>query len=56
MEAEAREILAEAVRTGDVPVDGATLQRWVEHMYGGKKPRGVVDDLLVERRRESARE
>jgi hypothetical protein len=34
----------------------AELQAFVDKLYGGKKPKGVVDDLIAERRREAARE
>jgi mRNA interferase RelE/StbE len=33
----------------------AKLQDWVDEQYGGKKPRGVVDKLIRERRRRVAR-
>lgn len=64
MEAEARAILAEACLTGSrshAIADGATakatrLQAFVDKLYGGKKPKNVVDDLIAERRREAAKE
>jgi len=33
----------------------AKLQDWVDDQYGGRKPRGVVDELIKERRRRAAR-
>ena len=64
MEAEAREILAEAClrdekpRTTPEDVAAAVeeLQAFVDKLYGGRKPKCVVDDLIAERRREAARE
>jgi plasmid stability protein len=57
MEAEARMILAEAVqRPEPKPVDLAALRDFMVRLYGGKLPTGVVDDLIVERRREAKRE
>jgi plasmid stability protein len=57
MEAEARMILAEAVRQPEPkPVDLAALRAFMERLYEGKLPRGVVDDLIVERQREARRE
>ncbi len=55
MEAEAREILAEAV-TADEPLSPAELQQWVAERMGGTSGRGMVDELIAERRREAARE
>jgi hypothetical protein len=34
----------------------SALQDWVDSLYGASKPQQVVDELLAERRRESARE
>jgi plasmid stability protein len=57
MEAEPRMILAEAVRQPEPqPVDLAALRAFMERLYEGKLPRGVVDDLIAERRREARRE
>jgi plasmid stability protein len=54
MEAEARLILAEAVRQpGPKPVALARLQGFMLELYGGELPTGVVDDLITERRREA---
>jgi plasmid stability protein len=52
MEAEAREILAAAVKPGRRAnaTGGAELQAFVDRLYGGHKPRGVVDELICERR------
>ena len=54
MEAEARAILTAACRA-DEPAT-TDLQSWVESLYGAKKPAEVVEALLAERRKESARE
>jgi plasmid stability protein len=56
MEAEARAILTEACMKPDPSVSARALQEWVDHLYGKKKPKNVVDVLIAERRRESARE
>jgi plasmid stability protein len=58
MEAEARMILAEAVQQPEPKpvVDLAALRDFMVRLYGGKLPTGVVDDLIVERRREAKRE
>ena len=57
MEAEARMILAEAVRQPEPkPVDLAALRAFMMRLYGGELPSGVVDDLIAERRREARRE
>lgn len=56
MEAEARIILAEACSCDDKARPAADLQAWVTALYQGKKPRGVTDALIRERRREAARE
>lgn len=56
MEAEAREILTAACPPDEPSLDGAALQEWVERLYRGRKPDGVVDALIAERRRESAGE
>jgi antitoxin FitA len=57
MEAEARMILADAVgKPEPKPVDLAALRVFMERLYGGKLPRGVVDDLIAERRWEARRE
>jgi len=36
--------------------DPADLQAFVEHLYGDRKPLGVVDALIQERRREAMAE
>ncbi len=56
MEAEAREILTAACGPEKPTMDAATLQGWVDELYAGRLPRGVVDDLIAERRREATRE
>ncbi len=56
MEAEARAILATACMGEDARLSAPRLQDWVDELYGAKKPRKVVDTLIAERRRESARE
>ncbi len=56
MEAEARTILAEAVRgeTGK-PFDPASLQDFISGLFKGKSPR-LTDELIRERRREARQE
>lgn len=57
MEAEARMILAEAVRQPEPkPVDLAELRAFMLRLYDGKLPTGAVDDLIAERRQEARRE
>jgi plasmid stability protein len=57
MEAEARMILAEAVREqSPKPVDLEDLRAFMLRLYGGELPTGAVDDLIRERRREAGRE
>lgn len=64
MEAEARAVLAaeldERPRSRAMPEDALgkakRLQAFVDKLYGGRKPRNVVDELIAERRREAARE
>ena len=56
MEAEARTILTAACGPEEPILDATTLQGWVDELYAGRLPRGVVDDLIAERRREAARE
>ena len=62
MEAEARAILAAAIAA---PPPGATesglekaerLQAFIDKLYGDRKPKNAVDELIAERRREAARE
>jgi plasmid stability protein len=52
-EAEARAILAVACLSDDKARPLAELQAWVDQLYHGRKPRGVVDALIEERRREA---
>jgi plasmid stability protein len=56
MEAEMRLILAEASVAEDRQASADGLREWVDELYGERKPTGVVDDLLAERRREAASE
>ncbi|BCX04680.1 MAG: hypothetical protein KatS3mg053_2618 [Candidatus Roseilinea sp.] len=56
MEAEARAILIAAVRPVHTSRDVADLQDWVVQLYGGRKPRRVVDGFIAERRREARKE
>ena len=56
LEAEAREILLRACSPEDVSATVRDLQAFVDKLYGGNKPKGVVDELIAERRREAARE
>jgi antitoxin FitA len=53
MEAEARAILTNACSKSSEPVTATSLQAMVDQMYGQKKPRHVVEDLLLERREAS---
>ncbi|HYB57248.1 MAG TPA: Arc family DNA-binding protein [Alphaproteobacteria bacterium] len=56
MEAEARAILAQAVREeARSQFDPAELQGFIAQLFGGKPPR-LSDELIAERRREAARE
>jgi plasmid stability protein len=64
MEAEARAILVAALELEGAR-DGLKkstaekvreLQAFVDQLYGGKRPKHVVDELIAERRREFARE
>ena len=54
-EAEARAILAAACLSDQKARPLGELQTWVDQLYRGKKPRGVVDALIEERRREAKR-
>jgi len=56
MEAEARAILAEACRADASTTTAAELMGWVDKLYQGRKPAGVVDDLIAERCREAQAE
>lgn len=57
MEAEARAVLAAVCAEEDETTTGAAgLQAFVDELYGARRPEGVVDALLEERRREAGRE
>jgi plasmid stability protein len=60
MEAEARAILTEVCASQISPEDTAArvaeLQAFIERLYGGQKPKNVVDEFIAERRREAVRE
>jgi hypothetical protein len=56
MEAEIREILTDASLADDREASSHSLREWVEQLYNGRKPGGVVDDLIAERRRQAASE
>jgi plasmid stability protein len=56
MEAEARAILVAACLAEPPRGPAAELPAWVEELYEGRPPSGVVDELIAERRRESAAE
>jgi len=56
MEAEARQILTDAIMTAKPVATAGDLQAIVERLYAGGKPRSAVDDLIRERRREARRE
>ena len=53
MEAEVRAILVRASLEEPRRASARRLQQWVDDLYAGKKPAGVVDALLDERRREA---
>jgi plasmid stability protein len=56
MEAEARAILTAACSAEETRQSASNLQDWVDGLYGARKPRKVVERLIAERRKESARE
>jgi len=64
MEAEARAILSAACADEGSPegprkstsAKVERLQAFIDKLYGGNKPKNVVDELIAERRREFARE
>lgn len=56
MEAEVRAILEEAVTEEAGKMTVQVLRDWVDQTYGSRKPRGVVEELIAERRSESNRE
>ncbi len=64
MEAEARAILADACNSREQPrltreeilAKAKDLQAFIDKLYGGNKPKNVVDEFIAERRREAARE
>lgn len=57
MEAEAREILAQAIQAEvDAPLEPGALADWLDAVLGDRKPTGVVDDFIRERREEAAKE
>ena len=56
MEAEARNILAQICKPFPQEKDFSRLQNLVDEMYGNKKPKHVVDDLIAERRAEAMQE
>lgn len=57
MEAEAREILAEAcVRRPPKAEVVAEVQEAIDRLLGDRKPKSATDDLIRERRREARRE
>ena len=64
MEAEARAILVAAMTDVATPERSKEststkvreLQAFIDQLYGGNKPKNVVDEFIAERRREAARE
>jgi plasmid stability protein len=56
MESEIRAILIEASLVENRRASAEALQAWVNDLYGSKKPKCVVDDLIAERRRAAASE
>ncbi|HEY6139833.1 MAG TPA: Arc family DNA-binding protein [Thermoanaerobaculia bacterium] len=55
MEAEVRAIL-EAACAEPKKMSLAEVQKWVDELYGNKKPKNVADELIAERREEARRE
>ena len=51
MEAQARAILADASQVALGRETAASLQQWVDDLYGRRKPKSAAMDLLIERRR-----
>jgi transposase-like protein len=56
MEAEIRDILTVASLADERQASSQGLQEWVEQLYNGRKPDGVVDELIAERRRQATSE
>lgn len=56
MEAEMRRILVDASLSEQREVSSKGLQEWVDRLYKGRKPTGVVDELIGERRRQAEHE
>ena len=56
LETEARAILTAASWAEEVRESASALQDWVDSLYGTRKPRKVVETLIAERRKESAKE
>lgn len=56
MESEARAIIEASLRPAPAGGGAAALPAWVERLYRGSRPRGVVDELIRERRQEAAQE
>lgn len=52
MEAEARRILAAACAEEEATPPELDLPAWVDRLFHGRKPAGVVDELIRERRAE----
>lgn len=56
IEAEIRLILTEASVAEEQQASVEKLCEWVDQLYNGRKPTGVVDNLIAERRRQAAPE
>jgi plasmid stability protein len=57
MEAEARAILGEVCKPRKSTEEVVrAVQAWVDDVHGPNKPKGVVDELIRERREEAKRE
>jgi plasmid stability protein len=56
VEAEARAILAAASSRDEEGTPASALQEWVDRLYGKRKPRRVVDNLIANRRKEAKSE
>ena len=56
MEAEARAILTETCGEGGAEDTAETLPELIVQMYGGTPPKNIVEELILERRKEAQRE
>jgi hypothetical protein len=56
MEREAKAILEQVCGPGVREVEPLEVQKYVQDLYGGLAPQGVVDELIAERRAEARAE